>query len=174
MFDIRKLYADTGMFTYDPGFMSTASCQSRITYIDGEKGILLYRGYAIEDLAEHSSFTEVAYLLFYGELPTTRELSDFNLLITRHTMIHEQLTRLFQGFRRDAHPMAILVGVVGALSALPITTTTTSMTPGSGYPPPSDSSPRSRRSRRWRTSTPSDSPSFTPGTTSRMPRIFCT
>ena len=117
VFDIRKLYADTGMFTYDPGFMSTASCQSRITYIDGEKGILLYRGYAIEDLAEHSSFTEVAYLLLYGELPTTRELSDFNLLITRHTMIHEQLTRLFQGFRRDAHPMAILVGVVGALSA---------------------------------------------------------
>ena len=117
VFDIRKLYADTGMFTYDPGFMSTASCQSRITYIDGEKGILLYRGYAIEDLAEHSTFTEVAYLLLYGELPTTRELSDFNLLITRHTMIHEQLTQLFRGFRRDAHPMAIMVGVVGALSA---------------------------------------------------------
>ena len=115
--DIRKLYADVGVFTYDPAFMSTASCESKITYIDGERGVLLYRGYAIEDLAEHSTFTEVAHLLLHGQLPTAEELSEFDLLISRHTMIHEQLIQLFRGFRRDAHPMAIMVGVVGALSA---------------------------------------------------------
>ncbi len=117
VFDIRKLYNETGMFTFDPAFMSTASCESKITYIDGEEGILLYRGYPIEDLAERSSFLEVAYLLLHGELPSKAEFTDFNTKITRHTMIHEQLTQLFRGFRRDAHPMAVLVGVVGAMSA---------------------------------------------------------
>jgi citrate synthase len=115
--DIRKLYAETGYFTYDPGYTSTASCESKITYIDGDAGILLYRGYRIEELAEHSDFTEVSYLLLYGELPSDEQKEDFRRRITRHTMVHEQLTRFFTGFRRDAHPMAIMVGVVGALSA---------------------------------------------------------
>ncbi|MPT49081.1 MAG: citrate synthase [Sphingobium sp.] len=115
--DIRKLYADTGAFTYDPGFTSTASCESGITYIDGDKGVLLHRGYPIDQLAEQSSFMEVAYLLLRGELPGKDELAEFKTTITRHTMVHEQLTTFFRGFRRDAHPMAILVGVVGALSA---------------------------------------------------------
>ncbi len=117
VFDIRKLYNETGLFTYDPGYMSTASCESKITYIDGEEGILLYRGYPIEVLAEKSTFPEVAYLLLNGELPKPGEFDDFNRMITRHTMIHEQLTQLFRGFRRDAHPMAVMVGVVGAMSA---------------------------------------------------------
>ena len=115
--DIRKLYGDTGHFTYDPGFTSTASCESKITYIDGEAGVLLYRGYRIEDLAEHADFTEICYLLLFGELPTADQREEFRLRIARHTMVHEQLTRFFSGFRRDAHPMAIMVGVVGALSA---------------------------------------------------------
>ena len=115
--DIRKLYAQTGMFTYDPGFTSTASCDSALTYIDGDAGILLHRGYPIDQLAEQSSFTEVAYLLLRGELPTKEELEKFNWTITRHTMVHEQLTTFYRGFRRDAHPMAIMVGVIGALSA---------------------------------------------------------
>ncbi len=115
--DIRKLYADSGMFTYDPGFTSTAACESAITYIDGDKGILLHRGYPIEQLADHSSFMETAYLLMNGELPTTTQNADFTHTISRHTMIHEQLAMFFRGFRRDAHPMAIMCGVVGALSA---------------------------------------------------------
>ena len=115
--DISKLYQNTEIFTYDPGFTSTASCQSAITYIDGEKGILLHRGYPIEQLAEHSSFIEVCYLLLYGELPTQLTLDKFNESITTHTMVHEQLQKFYHGFRRDAHPMAIMVGVVGALSA---------------------------------------------------------
>jgi citrate synthase len=115
--DIRKLYADTGMFTYDPGFTSTASCESGLTYIDGDQGILLHRGYPIDQLAEQSSFMEVAYLLLRGELPSKVELDDFSSTITRHTMVHEQLMTFFRGFRRDAHPMAIMCGVVGALSA---------------------------------------------------------
>ncbi|MDB5736568.1 MAG: gltA, partial [Sphingomonas bacterium] len=115
--DIRKLYGDTDMFTYDPGFTSTASCQSAITYIDGDAGILLHRGYAIDQLAEQSSFMEVAYLLLNGELPKGSELDSFTNTITRHTMVHEQLSTFFRGFRRDAHPMAIMCGVVGALSA---------------------------------------------------------
>src|SRR5919107_447051 len=115
--DIRKLYAETGMFTYDPGFTSTASCKSAITYIDGEAGILLHRGYPIDQLAEHSTFMEVAYLLIHGELPKRTELDQFTYTISRHTMVHEQLATFFRGFRRDAHPMAILCGVVGALSA---------------------------------------------------------
>ena len=115
--DIRKLYAQTGMFTYDPGFTSTASCESGLTYIDGDAGILLHRGYPIDQLAENSSFTEVAYLLLRGELPNAEELADFNYTITRHTMVHEQLSTFYRGFRRDAHPMAIMCGVVGALSA---------------------------------------------------------
>lgn len=105
------------LFTYDPGFVSTAACSSKITYIDGEKGILLYRGYPIEQLAEQSNFLEVCYLLLYGELPVATERQDFNELIRKHTMVHEQIRNFFNGFRRDAHPMAVMVGVVGALSA---------------------------------------------------------
>ena len=115
--DIRKLYAETGKFTYDPGFTSTASCDSAITYIDGDEGVLLHRGYPIGQLAEHSSFMEVSYLLLNGELPTAEELAQFTYTITRHTMVHEQLSVFYRGFRRDAHPMAIMCGVVGALSA---------------------------------------------------------
>ncbi|HUP67368.1 MAG TPA: citrate/2-methylcitrate synthase, partial [Sphingomicrobium sp.] len=115
--DIRKFYGETGMFTYDPGFTSTASCQSAITYIDGEQGILLHRGYPIDQLAENSTFMEVAYLLIHGELPKQDELDSFTYTISRHTMLHEQLSVFYRGFRRDAHPMAIMCGVVGALSA---------------------------------------------------------
>ena len=115
--DIRKFYGQTDAFTYDPGFTSTASCQSKITYIDGDKGVLLHRGYAIGELAEQSSFMEVCYLLLNGELPSAAELKEFSRTITRHTMVHEQLATFFRGFRRDAHPMAIMCGVVGALSA---------------------------------------------------------
>ncbi|MDX2156220.1 MAG: citrate synthase [Hyphomicrobiaceae bacterium] len=115
--DVARLYRDTGCFTYDPGFTSTANCSSRITYIDGEEGVLLYRGYPIEQLAETSTFIEVCYLLLNGELPSKAELAKFESTITRHTMVHEQMTRFFTGFRRDAHPMAIMCGVVGALSA---------------------------------------------------------
>jgi citrate synthase len=115
--DVRALYAKTGKFTYDPGFMSTASCRSSITYIDGDQGILQYRGYPIEQLAEHCSFLEVAYLIWNGELPTQRQLDEFVNIVTHHTMVHEQLIRFYSGFRRDAHPMGVLCGVVGALSA---------------------------------------------------------
>ena len=115
--DIRKLYGTTGKFTYDPGYKSTASCESALTYIDGEAGVLLHRGYPIGQLAENSSFMEVSYLLLNGELPTQEDLDDFTYTITRHTMVHDQLRQFYQGFRRDAHPMAIMCGVVGALSA---------------------------------------------------------
>jgi citrate synthase len=115
--DIRKLYGQTGRFTFDPGFMSTAACDSKITYIDGDKGELLYRGYPIEQLAQQCDYLETCYLLLNGELPTRPQQKDFEFRVTRHTMVHEQMTRFFQGFRRDAHPMAILVGCVGALSA---------------------------------------------------------
>ena len=115
--DISKLYAQTGQFTYDPGFTSTASCESKITYIDGDEGVLLYRGYPIDQLAEQSNFLEVAYLLLNGELPAKGKFEEFEHAITHHTMIHEQLRHLFSGFRRDAHPMAVMCGVVGALSA---------------------------------------------------------
>ncbi len=115
--DISKLYNQAGIFTYDPGYTSTASCESKITYIDGDNGILLYRGYPIEQLAEHGDFLETCYLLLYGELPTAAQKHDFDYLVTRHTMVHEQMSRFFQGFRRDAHPMAVMVGSVGALSA---------------------------------------------------------
>ncbi|MGY6633275.1 MAG: citrate synthase [Alkalilacustris sp.] len=115
--DIRKLYSEGGVFTYDPGFTSTASCESTITYIDGDEGVLLYRGYSIDDLAEKSHFLEVCYLLLYGDLPTAEQLEDFETRVTRHTMLHEQMQYFFRGFRRDAHPMAIMVGVVGAMSA---------------------------------------------------------
>jgi citrate synthase len=115
--DIRALYRQSGMFTYDPGFTSTASCDSTITYIDGEAGILLHRGYAIGDLAEHCEFLEVCHLLLKGELPNAQENQAFSARINNHTMLHDQLISFFRGFRRDAHPMAIMVGVVGALSA---------------------------------------------------------
>ncbi len=115
--DVRKLYAETDCFTYDPGFTSTGSCESKITYIDGDAGILLYRGVPIQDLAEHSDFMEVCYLLLMGELPTADQKSKFEHDITYHTMLHEQLANFYRGFRRDAHPMAVMCGVVGALSA---------------------------------------------------------
>ncbi|MER9489946.1 citrate synthase [Mesorhizobium sp. M0563] len=115
--DIGSLYKQTKMFTYDPGFTSTASCESKITYIDGDEGVLLHRGYPIEQLAEHADFLEVCYLLLYGELPTKAQKSDFGDRLTRHTMVHEQMSRFFTGYRRDAHPMAVMVGTVGALSA---------------------------------------------------------
>jgi citrate synthase len=115
--DIRKLYAQSDMFTYDPGFTSTASCESQITYIDGDAGVLLHRGYPIDQLAERSSFLEVCYLLLHGELPSQTQFDTFSHTITRHTMLHAQFDRFFEGFRRDAHPMAIMVGTVGALSA---------------------------------------------------------
>jgi len=115
--DIGKLYNEANIFTFDPGFTSTASCESSITYIDGDKGELLYRGYPIDQLAEKSHFLEVCYLLLYGELPTSSQLNDFENRVTMHTMVHEQMHNLFRGFRRDAHPMAIMVGVVGAMSA---------------------------------------------------------
>ncbi|MCB1329683.1 MAG: citrate (Si)-synthase, partial [Maritimibacter sp.] len=115
--DISKLYAQGGVFTHDPGFTSTSSCESAITFIDGEKGELLYRGYPIDQLAEKSHYLEVCFLLLYGHLPTAEELENFEYRVTRHTMVHEQLMKFFSGYRRDAHPMATLVGVVGALSA---------------------------------------------------------
>ncbi|MCB1367982.1 MAG: citrate synthase [Rhodobacteraceae bacterium] len=115
--DIRKLYAEGDVFTYDPGFTSTASCSSDITFIDGDKGELLYRGYPIDQLAEKSHYLEVCYLLLYGELPTAQQIDAFETRITRHTMVHEQMHYFFRGFRRDSHPMATMVGVVGAMSA---------------------------------------------------------
>jgi citrate synthase len=115
--DIRKLHGELGIFTFDPGYGATASCESKITYIDGDAGILLYRGYPIEQLAEQSDFLEVSYLLMYGELPTPERLAKFERGVMRHTMVNEQIRRFFDGFRRDAHPMAVLCGVVGALAA---------------------------------------------------------
>ncbi|WP_419897960.1 citrate synthase [Roseomonas sp. USHLN139] len=117
VFDIRKLYGELGVFTFDPGYGGTAACESAITYIDGDEGVLLYRGYPIEQLAEKSDFLEVSYLLLNGELPNAKQLKEFSHGVTMHTMVHEQLRSFFNGFRRDAHPMAILCGVVGALSA---------------------------------------------------------
>ncbi len=115
--DVRRLYAETGYFTYDPGFMSTASCDSAITYIDGERGVLLHRGYPIEDLAAQAGFLEVCYLLLDGKLPNRAELQAFENVISHHNMVHEQFKRFLEGYRRDAHPMAVMVGTVGALSA---------------------------------------------------------
>jgi citrate synthase len=115
--DIRRLYSDAGVFTFDPGYTSTGSCSSAITFIDGDKGELLYRGYPIEQLAEKSHFLEVCYLLLYGELPTAAQVEDFESRVTKHTMLHDQMTYFFRGFRRDAHPMAIVCGVTGAMSA---------------------------------------------------------
>ena len=115
--DIRKLYSDLGIFTYDPGYGGTAACESKITYIDGDEGILLHRGYPIEQLAEKSHFTEVCYLLLNGELPNREQIAEFDKTVRQHTMVHEQLRSFYNGFRRDAHPMAVLCGVVGALSA---------------------------------------------------------
>ena len=115
--DISKLYAQTGMFTYDPGFTSTASTESQITYIDGDEGVLLYRGYPIDELAEHGDFLETCYLLLYGQLPTAAQKAEFDYRVTRHTMVHDQMNRFFNGFRRDAHPMSVMVACVGALAA---------------------------------------------------------
>src|SRR6202051_4709290 len=115
--DISKLYAQTGLFTFDPGFTSTASTESTITYIDGDEGVLLYRGYPIDQLAEHGDFLETCYLLLYGELPTAAQKAEFDYRVTRHTMVHDQMNRFFNGFRRDAHPMSVMVACVGALAA---------------------------------------------------------
>lgn len=115
--DVRKLYAQTGHFTFDPSFTATGSCKSRLTYIDGEAGVLMHRGYTIEDLAENSTFLEVAYALLYGDLPNEKEMAEFDHNITYHTMVHEQINYFYRGFRRDAHPMAIMCGIVGALAA---------------------------------------------------------
>ena len=115
--DISKLHSQAKLFTYDPGFTSTASCESKITFIDGDKGILRYRGYDIEELANKSDFIEVVNLLIYGDLPNKEQLKKYKRLITRHTLLHEQIINFFQGFRRDAHPMAMMVGVMGALSS---------------------------------------------------------
>ena len=115
--DIGALYRDTGHFAYDPGFMSTASCESNITFIDGDKGVLLYRGYPIDQLARQSDFVETCYLLLYGQLPTKEQYQAFRKHVVNHTMVNEQVTRFYTGFRRDAHPMAVMLGVVGALSA---------------------------------------------------------
>lgn len=115
--DVRKLYAETGHFTFDPSFTATGSCKSRLTFIDGEEGVLMHRGYSIEDLTDKSSFLEVAYLLLYGDLPSPKEMKEFENNITYHTMVNEQVHYFFRGFRRDAHPMAIMCGVVGALSS---------------------------------------------------------
>lgn len=131
VFDIRRLYAETDMFTFDPGYTSTGSCESKITYIDGEAGILLHRGYRIEDLAEHSDFMEVCFLLLNGELPNVDEKKEFEKTITYHTMIHEQLNNFYRGFRRDAHPMAIMCGVVAPCPRF-ITTAPISPTLSSG------------------------------------------
>src|SRR5215216_135039 len=114
--DVRALYAKTGYFTYDPGFMSTASCRSAITYIDGDAGVLLYRGYPIEQLSKHSSFLEVAYLLINGELPTTAQFDGFQHEVTHHTMMHEAFKGFLSGFRHDAHPMAMMTGMIGSLA----------------------------------------------------------
>lgn len=115
--DISKLYNETGVFTFDPGFMATASCESKITYIDGDAGVLMYRGYPIEQIAEGGDFLETCYLLLYGDLPTPAQKKDFDQRVTMHTMVHEQMARFFQGFRRDAHPMAVMCASVGALAA---------------------------------------------------------
>ena len=115
--DISKLYSEGKVFTFDPGFTSTAACESKITYIDGDEGVLLHRGYPIDQLAENGDFIETCYLLYYGELPNQAQRRSFEHAITHHTMIHEQMSRFFQGFRRDAHPMAVMVAVVGAMSA---------------------------------------------------------
>ena len=115
--DVRNLYKESGYFTFDPGFLSTGSCESKITFIDGDKGILLHRGYTIEKLAQHADFMEVSYLLLHGELPNIKQKEKFENNIKYHTMLHEQMKTFIQGFRRDAHPMAVMVGTVGALSA---------------------------------------------------------
>src|ERR1700758_398638 len=115
--DIRKLYGEADVFTYDPGFTSTASCESKITFIDGDKGVLLHRGYPIDQLAEQSDYLEVCYLLLNGELPSKEQKKKFDTEITYHTMVHEQLIYFYRGFRRDSHPMAVMCGVVGALSS---------------------------------------------------------
>ena len=114
--DVRKLGAN-GYFTFDPGFLATASCESQITYIDGDKGILLHRGYPIDQLANNADYLEVCYILLYGEVPTREQYETFRTTVTRHTMVHEQISSFFHGFRRDAHPMAVMCGVVGALAA---------------------------------------------------------
>ena len=171
--DIRKLYAQTGKFTYDPGFLSTASCNSTITYIDGDKGELLYRGYPIEQLATQCDYLETCYLLLNGELPTRGEKATFSHLVTHHTMVNEQMQFFLRGFRRDAHPMAILTGLVGALSAF-YHDSHRHQQPGAprdlGDPPDRQDADAGRR---WPTSTPSASRTSIRRTTSRTPATSC-
>jgi len=160
--DVSTLYHDTGLFTYDPGFTSTASCESKITFIDFEKGIVLYRGYPIEELAENSTFLETCYLLLYGELPTAQQYETFENSIVKHSMAHEQMIRFYSGFRRDAHPMAVMVGVVGALSAF--TTRSISKIRRSARGRVFASSQKCRRLPRWLTNIPSANHSCIRGT----------
>ncbi len=170
--DIRTLGGKTGLFTYDSGFLSTASCKSKITFIDGDKGELLYRGYPIEQLAEKCNFLEVAYLLKNGDLPNASQKTTFENTIKNHTMLHDQMTKFYSGFRRDAHPMAVMVGVVGALSAFyhdaMVRRPSTAACRSTVW------SPSCRRSSRWPTSTTRVSPSSTRATTSTTPRTSCT
>ena len=171
--DIRKLYAQTGKFTYDPGFLSTAACNSTITYIDGDKGELLYRGYPIEQLATQCDYLETCYLLLKGELPTVQQKADFTGLVTHHTMVNEQMQFFLRGFRRDAHPMAILTGLVGALSAFYHDSHRhqQSAPPGDlGDPPDREDADAGFA---WRTSTTSASRTCIRRTTCRTPATSC-
>lgn len=171
-FDIGKLRAQTGLVTLDSGYGNTAAYKSAITYLDGEQGILRYRGYPIEQLAERSTFLEVAYLLINGELPNIDELSTFKNEITQHTLLHEDVKNFYRGFPRDAHPMAMLSSVVSALSTFTRTATTRS-TRSSATSPPSGFSPSFRRSRPTRTRSRSVTPSCTRATTSATSRTSC-
>ena len=171
--DIATLYKHTGAFTYDPGFTSTASCESKITFIDGDEGVLLHRGYPIDQLAEHGDFLEVCYLLLYGELPTANQKVDFDYRVTRHTMVHEQMSRFFTGFRRDAHPMAVMCGCVGALSAFYHDSNRHHRSASAHGRLDAHGSPRCRRWRRWPTSTMSASPSCIRRTTLIMRPTSC-
>jgi citrate synthase len=171
-YNISSLLKETGNVTYDVGFGNTAACRSDITYIDGDEGILRYRGYPIDQLAEKSSFVEVAYLLIYGELPTASELEDFEERIRRHTMLHEDLKAFFNGFPRDAHPMPVLSSAVSALAPSTRTASTPS-TPSRSRSARSVCSRSCRPSRRTRTRSRSASPSSTRTTRSRTPRTSC-
>jgi len=170
--DIRTLYAKTGIFTYDPGFLSTASCSSKITYIDGDAGVLLYRGYPIEQLAVNCDFLEVCYLLLNGELPDQKQKEEFVNIVTHHTMVHEQLARLYTGFRRDSHPMAVMVGVVGR-SRPSTTIRSTSTIPRTARSRRFASSRSFPRSSRWPTNTRSASRSSIRATTCPIRETSC-
>ena len=171
--DVRKLYAQTGHFTFDPGFTSTGSCRSGLTFIDGDEGVLLHRGYSIEDLAGKSDFLDVAYLLLHGDLPNKAQKAEFDHNVTYHTMVHEQMINFFRGFRRDAHPMAILCGVAGAMSAF-YHDSTDIHDPHQRMVATFRLIARCQPSRPWPTSTRLGSRSITRGTISPTRRTSCT